>query len=113
MPDSLGDGMLSYTSMMALGLLLCQGSIYEKAKILYQLVESNNNSQSTVFRKDEYLSLLVFTMIEFATTNAMQYYLRPHADCNHVDRWHKPQCNGAPFIDYKSEPSIFTVMSQA
>lgn len=44
MPDSSGDGILSYTSVMSLGLLLCQGTTYDKARILYQLVESNNTS---------------------------------------------------------------------
>ena len=46
MPDSSNDGLLSYTGVMSLGLLLCTGSTYEKAKILFQLVESaNGNTQ--------------------------------------------------------------------
>ena len=43
MPDSNSDGLVSYTSAMSLGLLLCNGSVYDKAKILFQLVESNSS----------------------------------------------------------------------
>lgn len=43
MPDSKNYGMISYTSVMCLGLLLCAGSIYDKAKVLFQLVESNSS----------------------------------------------------------------------
>ena len=35
LPDSHGDGLVSYTSAMTLGLLLCKGTIYDKARILF------------------------------------------------------------------------------
>jgi hypothetical protein len=66
MPDSKSDGIVSYTSAMSLGLLLCAGSIYDKAKILFQLVESNS-SQQTVFKNDEYLIELISTIIAIAS----------------------------------------------
>ena len=65
LPDSQGDGIISYTSLLSLGLLLCKGSIYDKSKVLFLLIESNSSSQ-TVFRSDEYLSIIIFTMIEFS-----------------------------------------------
>lgn len=78
LPDSTQDGLLSYTSVMSLGLLLCSGSSYEKSKILFSLVESaNGNSQQTVFKSDEYLALIIHTMIEFSTTQSFQYFMRP------------------------------------
>ena len=44
LPDSSLDGCIyghiSYTSAMALGLLLCSGSIHDKAKYLFDLMES-------------------------------------------------------------------------
>jgi hypothetical protein len=43
MPDSTSDGLVSYTSAMSLGLLLCNGTIFDKAKIIFQLVESNSS----------------------------------------------------------------------
>ena len=43
MPHSTSDGLVSYTSAMSLGLLLCNGTIFDKAKIIFQLVESNSS----------------------------------------------------------------------
>lgn len=76
LPDSKGDGLVSYTSLLSVGLLLCNGSTYDKAKVLHQLVESNSSEQ-TVFRTDEYLSSIIYTIIEFSISKSLQFYLRP------------------------------------
>ena len=59
--------MLSYSGVMGLGLLLCKGTNYDKAKMLFQLVESNNSEQ-TVFVHDEYLTQLIYSLVLHAST---------------------------------------------
>ena len=102
LPDSSSDGMLSYTSVMSLGLLLCVGSIYDKAKVLYQLVsesscDNNAGTPPQVSRNDEYLSLLLHTMIEFATTNNARYH-------HHIDE----KINGKGLANQKCKCELKT-----
>lgn len=75
MPDSDSNGIVSYTSAMSLGLILCAGSIYDKAKILFQLVESNS-SQQTVFKKDEYLAKMITSIVEFVSIRSELFLTR-------------------------------------
>ena len=43
LPDSKGDGFVSKTSILCLGLLYCKGSTYDKGKVLYDMIPAKSS----------------------------------------------------------------------
>lgn len=84
MPDSQHDGSISYRSAMGVGLLLCSGRAYDKAKALCELVEQSvqDSQEKLVYKNDDYLKLLIFTMIEFATSLSRKFVHRQKENSN-------------------------------
>lgn len=76
LPDSQGNGVISYNSLLSLGLLLCKGSTHDKAQVLLKCIQQFQKNGEEIDRDDEHLSLLVFSMIEFSISKSLQFYLR-------------------------------------
>ena len=70
------EGPIHWISAMSLGLLWCEGSIQEKAEILFKTSNPKGENQEKITWNDDELKAVLSTIITFSTIRSLMYYFR-------------------------------------